>query len=331
LAKLCIYGTVLNSADTVERAIRSVFRPDADIVITDGGSMDNTYEKLLEISKDYNLRVYRASGTGRGLGRQIALTKCPEGSYVTPFDLDDEYNIYWHRSLDWGMAIGGPKPLNSLYYREYLLSKGGWSDLNYPEDYELGARVSFDNYFPLIMRTRIRDLKFNNLAEYELKRYSRGFIGSLKRTLRYEIDIIRGYGYTLRDYLQEPAFKKRLYLRPFAVLVYSIASLEGIYRYDRRFNNHDLVYYNSLLKIRDPVKELSVDKRYAAMIIPISTAMQIGVDWAAERLKLAGLRPYLCERIRGMALVGMRDLSAIDTINKNVYIKLTSCKPLDEI
>jgi len=115
------------------------------------------------------------------------------------------------------------------------------------------------------------------------------------------------------------------------VLVYGIASLEGIYRYDRRFNNHDLVYYNSLLKIRDPVKELSVDKRYAAIIIPIGTAMQIGVDWAAERLKLAGLRPYLCERIRGMALVGMRDLSAIDTINKNVYIKLTSCKPLDEI
>jgi len=60
LSKLCLYGTVLNSADTVERSIRSVFRPDADIVITDGGSRDGTYERLLEISKDYNLRVYRA-------------------------------------------------------------------------------------------------------------------------------------------------------------------------------------------------------------------------------------------------------------------------------
>jgi len=60
LSRLCLYGTVLNSADTVERSIRSVFRPDADIVITDGGSRDGTYERLLEISKDYNLRVYRA-------------------------------------------------------------------------------------------------------------------------------------------------------------------------------------------------------------------------------------------------------------------------------
>ena len=56
MGRLCIYGTVLNSVDTVEMSIRSVFRPEADIMITDGGSTDGTYEKLLEISKDYNLR-----------------------------------------------------------------------------------------------------------------------------------------------------------------------------------------------------------------------------------------------------------------------------------
>ena len=76
LSRLCLYGTVLNSADTVERSIRSVFRPDTDIVITNGGSRDGTYEKLLEISKDYNLRVYRAPGSSRGLGRQLALMRC---------------------------------------------------------------------------------------------------------------------------------------------------------------------------------------------------------------------------------------------------------------
>ena len=59
MSRFCLYGTVLNSVDTIERSIRSVFRPDADIVITDGCSRDGTYERLLEISKDYNLRVYR--------------------------------------------------------------------------------------------------------------------------------------------------------------------------------------------------------------------------------------------------------------------------------
>jgi len=100
LGKLCLYGTVLNSIDTVERSIRSVFRPDADIVITDGGSRDGTYERLLEISKDYNLRVYRAPGSSRGLGRQLALIRCPEGSYTAHFDLDGEHNAYWHRLID---------------------------------------------------------------------------------------------------------------------------------------------------------------------------------------------------------------------------------------
>jgi glycosyltransferase involved in cell wall biosynthesis len=108
---------VLNSADTVEGSIRSVFRPDADIVITDGGSRDGTYERLLEISKDYNLRVYRAPGSSRGLGRQIALARCPENSYTTYFDLDDEYNVYFHKSIDWGMATGSCRPFEAAEER----------------------------------------------------------------------------------------------------------------------------------------------------------------------------------------------------------------------
>jgi len=79
LSRLCLYGTVLNSADTVERSVRSVFRPDADIVITDGGSRDGTYERLLEISKDYNLRVYRAPGSSRGPGEAAGVNEVPRG------------------------------------------------------------------------------------------------------------------------------------------------------------------------------------------------------------------------------------------------------------
>jgi glycosyltransferase involved in cell wall biosynthesis len=331
LSRLCLYGTVLNSADTVERSVRSVFRPDADIVITDGGSRDGTYERLLELSKDYNLRVYRAPGSSRGLGRQLALIRCPENSYTTYFDLDDEYNVYFHKSIDWGMATGSPRPLLGHGLREYILSRGGWRDINYGEDYEIWARVEFDNSLPLVTAARIRKMEFRSFAGYELRRYARGLWSSLRRTLRHEVDIIRGYGYTLGEYLQEPAFKRRPYLKPAALLVYSIARLKGVYRYDRRLNNQDLVMYKVLQRIRDPVKELGADESYAAMVIPYDTALRIGLSWAAERLRSAGLRPYLCERTRGMALVGMRSLSAIDVINESVYLKLVHCEPLEEV
>jgi len=322
---------VLNSADTVERSIRSVFRPDADIVITDGGSRDGTYERLLEISKDYNLRVYRAPGSSRGLGRQLALMRCPENSYTAYFDLDDEYNVYFRKSIDWGMATGSPRPLPGHYMREYILSRGGWRDLNYAEDAELFARAGFDHYLPVIIKAQIRKMVFKNLAEYDLRRYARDLISSSRRILRYEIGLIRGNGYTLREYLQEPTFRRRPYLKPAALLVYGIARLKGVYRYDRRLNNHDLVIYNMLQRMRNPVKELGADESYAAMVIPYDTALHIGLSWAAERLRSAGLRPYLCERTRGMALVGMRSPSAIDVINEFVYLKLVHCKPLEEV
>jgi hypothetical protein len=92
-----------------------------------------------------------------------------------------------------------------------------------------------------------------------------------------------------------------------------------------------LVIYKVLQRIRDPVEELGADESYVATIIPYDTALRICLGWAAERLRSAGLRPYLCERTRGMALVGMRSLSAIDVINEYVYLKLVHCKPLEEV
>jgi len=86
-----------------------------------------------------------------------------------------------------------------------------------------------------------------------------------------------------------------------------------------------------LQRTRDPVKELGANESYAATVIPYDTALRIGLSWAAGRLRSAGLRPYLCERTRGMALVGMRSLSAIEVINESVYLKLVRCKPLEEV
>jgi hypothetical protein len=35
--------------------------------------------------------------------------------------------------------------------RELILSKGGWRDLNYAEDWELVSRVGFDVYLPIVL------------------------------------------------------------------------------------------------------------------------------------------------------------------------------------
>ncbi|MFP3320050.1 MAG: glycosyltransferase family A protein [Acidilobus sp.] len=256
MSKLCLYGTVLNSVDTVERSIRSVFRPDADIVITDGGSRDGTYERLLEISKDYNLRVYRAPGSSRGLGRQLALVRCPEGSYTAYFDLDNEYNVYFHKSIDWGMATGSPRPLLYLYSREYLLSRGGWRDLNYAEDNELWARVGFDYYLPIVFGRPIKTVGTGLLGR-EASRYFHGITGFAKRTLRTSLDLIRGLGLKPID-LVKLFDKSRL---PLLLPAYIIAALQGVYRYDKFLNNSELNLYNSLKKLKDPVKEINANER----------------------------------------------------------------------
>jgi len=48
---LCLYSTVYNNVQYVERSISSVWRPDVEIVIVDSFSTDGTYEKLLSLKK----------------------------------------------------------------------------------------------------------------------------------------------------------------------------------------------------------------------------------------------------------------------------------------
>ncbi|MGC8567607.1 MAG: glycosyltransferase [Caldisphaera sp.] len=122
MKSICLYGTVLNSIDTIETSLKSVFRSDAEIVVVDGGSKDGTYEKLIELSKEFNLKVYRLPGSSRGLGRDYALRKCPENSYASFFDLDDEYNEYYHKSIEWGSSLGIQNPLPHFYKKVYKLA-----------------------------------------------------------------------------------------------------------------------------------------------------------------------------------------------------------------
>jgi len=42
---------------------------------------------------------------------------------------------------------------------------------------------------------------------------------------------------------------------------YIIVALQGIYRYDKFLNNFELNIYNSLKKLKDPVKEIKANEQ----------------------------------------------------------------------
>jgi len=149
--KICIYGTVYNNVRYVEESIKSIWRPDAEIIIVDSYSTDGTWEKLLELKKDFNLHLYRYK-CSRGLGRNIALYKCAEKSITAYFDLDTIYNENFHKQIDVYEITGSIKSHGTLVIsKEEALKKGGWSDLNVGEDTEFTVRMNPKVFVPIIV------------------------------------------------------------------------------------------------------------------------------------------------------------------------------------
>jgi glycosyltransferase involved in cell wall biosynthesis len=105
VCRICIYGTVYNNVHSVEKSVESVWRPEYDIVIVDNYSTDGTWEKLLGLRKEFNIKLYRYR-CSRGLGRHIALYKRPEDSITAWFDLDTIYNILFHKVIEYSVETG---------------------------------------------------------------------------------------------------------------------------------------------------------------------------------------------------------------------------------
>ena len=311
-ARLCLYGTVLNSVSTVERSVRSVSRPDAEIVIVDGGSTDGTYEKLLEISKEYNLRVYRLPGSSRGLGRNYALYKCPEGSYAAYFDLDDEYNQYFHRSVEWGVTQGAPNPLYYLVSRDYAIARGGWRDLNFAEDVEFFVRIGFRYHFPVLFRHRISGPSGRHVRPAQLfdRRHAASKVAAIRRSFRSAVDLVRGTGFTFAELMSSV----RPALRPAAALAFIVAAIEGIYRYDERLNNYDLMFRYMIGGLEDPVREIGAREQDVVFSVLEATAKKLGLGWALGRLRSVGLRTYRCRQGRAIVVVGVRTPDTLRTL-----------------
>ena len=323
-ARLCLYGTVFNSSDTVELSVRSVFRPDADIVVVDGGSTDGTYERLLEISKDYNLKVYRLPGSSRGLGRNYALQKCPEESYAAYFDLDDEYNEYFHESVEWGMAQGAPNPLYYLVSRDYAIAKGGWRDLNFAEDVEFFARVGFRYHFPVLFRRHIDRPSRRHVRPAWLfdSQEATSMIAAIKRSFRSAVDLVRGTGFAFAELMSSV----RPVLRPAAAVAFAAAAIEGIYRYDEHLNNHDLMFKYMIGGLVDPVKEIGAREQDVVFLVPETTARRLGLDWVLGRLQSVGLRTFRCRQGRAIVVVGVRTPNALRAPERP--LRFSSCSEI---
>jgi len=207
LPGICIYGTVYNNVHTIEESIKSVWRPEYEIVIVDSYSTDGTWEKLVKLKKEYNLKLYRYK-CSRGLGRHIALYKCPEKSITAYFDLDTKYNYAFHKVVE-AAQIYGSASAHCLVVveREYAIKRGGWRDLNWGEDTDFAVRMCARIHVPVLIGE-------NASPELTLiwreRRYASNFTGYVKRVVKMHLDSSIAYGLNISNILKLGS--KRLFI-----------------------------------------------------------------------------------------------------------------------
>ncbi len=242
---ICLYGTVFNNFNRIEESIKSVFKPNYNIVIVDSYSNDGTWEKLQELKKEYNLTLYRLKST-RGKGRDYALRHCPENSLTANFDLDTVYNENFHRALELEIPFVYVGPyIAYIANREYLIEVGGWKDLNVSEDFELLSRVKIDMFLPVIIGSN------EKVSFPREKRYAKSPIKFLIRRLKNHIDYVRGRGFNNLDEYLEYLFIGTKYI-PIQLIIYIIAKMKDIYRNCKNIPNNSCILLKSLKALKDP-------------------------------------------------------------------------------
>jgi len=258
MTPICIYGTVYNNVNTVEKSIASVWRPEYDLVVVDNFSTDGTWEKLLALRKEYNLKIYRYH-CSRGLGRNIALHRCPRNSVTTWFDLDTIYTPAFHKAIEYCVETEQIIHIGPLIAkREYIIKKGGWRDLNYAEDIELISRIGFNVHIPIIAG-------FNEQASFMPGLRERRY-GKLKRFIKSSLDATRGCAPSIwRLYITR---SKRL------SVFYLPGLLIGFYR-NRKPDNDTWVEKASFIKAIPP-RKASIDEVYFHLGISLLLMKIIG-------------------------------------------------------
>jgi len=261
MPSICVYGTVFNNVNTVEESIRSIWRPDYNIVITDNYSTDGTWEKLQELKKEYNLTLLRLKST-RGKGRQYALYNCPEDSITAYFDLDNYYNENFHKLLHYAKSTN--KIIRAHAFmggnREYILRKGGWrTDLNAGEDIEFIARIGFDYYVPVITSY---DLYYKNGKHNRETRYAKN-IRLYWRRFRNYVDQITGDALNFKETIITCNKYHGTFTVPICMLGFLISKFKKSKRYCNKYANS---VYNDILSLEKMIdyRKLSIQDKYFA-------------------------------------------------------------------
>lgn len=254
-ATLCLYSTVFNNVQYVEQSISSVWRPDAEIVVVDSFSTDGTWEKLLILRKEFNLKLFRYK-CSRGLGRQIALKKCRERSVTAYFDMDTTYYETFHKLIDYvtqhdNLRMLVPYVPTFIARREAVLERGGWRDLNYLEDNEMNSRVGFDIVAPVIIGRNVHVPGRGIMGPTRERRY-----GKYSRIIRVKIDKIKA---------QAPSYWRLAVTRDYTgMILYPIVRLIGLYR--NRLPDNSTWIELAILVRSVPPKELGIDEKYFVFV-----------------------------------------------------------------
>lgn len=226
---ISVYTTVYNSVMTVEQSIKSISEAlkgiNYEIVVVDNYSVDGTYEKIVEMSKYYPIRVFRYKST-RGLGRRIAAS-LTRGKYLVYVDLDCIYTEKLRSIIE--------LHLNSKYRDEKCLSivvcprkiviENNFSNANRFDDLDFLMKLIKKNLvyvIPIIceqtfriplrkeLRTTITHKLGSLIPTFESeKRYVKSFVQYLRREFFNKLDQICFGGYTPSKFFREEYYVYR--------------------------------------------------------------------------------------------------------------------------
>jgi len=251
--EICVYGTVYNNANYVEESIKSIYRPEYRVVIVDNYSTDGTWERLLELRKEYNLQLYRYR-CSRGLGRNIALHKCPENSLTAYFDLDTIYYDAYHRVIHAAETYGSASARGVVVVnREYAIRRGGWRDLNVGEDTDFSVRINPAVHIPVIIGE-------NASPSIPLFKREKRYTGSLKayykRFIKSHLDYSRAIGLSTLHIVKLRS-KRFILLSP---LILPYLRFRKLYRYYDNLLNTTTENIQRLLHLLPP-REAGISER----------------------------------------------------------------------
>lgn len=257
--RLWVYGTTFNNVDTVEESIASVFAPDVGISIVDAYSTDGTYEKLLELKKEYNLVLARAK-CSRGRGRDIALRMCPSGSFAAYIDFDAVYNQNFRKILECeaNRTLVWQHHSQTCYFSkvETALGRGGFRDLNSFETLEFILRCGVERTLPVQVGRNMK-YAFEGFGGRET-RYASG-LGLYLRLLNVWVDSVRAQGLSYREFTEYYG-----YLRS---PVFLAAWFRGIYRFDPNISNIELFFVRMVETLCDH-RDFGISDEWAALVLP---------------------------------------------------------------